>query len=77
MNDSQHTYDLSWEMRRFALSDDFKQLDASSQERLVSALAKSQRIWFAPDDEELYVEKKVDRVFQNSGKGTPVGGQRL
>ncbi|MEC9475706.1 MAG: hypothetical protein VX764_01575 [Planctomycetota bacterium] len=77
MNEPQHTYDLSWEMRRFALSEDFKQLEASAQERLVSALSKNQRIWFAPDDEELYVEKKVDRVFQNSGRGVPVGGQRL
>ena len=77
MNEPQHTYDLSWEMRRFALSGDFKQLEVSAQERLVSALSNRQRIWFAPDDEELYVEKKLDRVFQNPGIGVPVGGERL
>ncbi|MGE4619550.1 MAG: hypothetical protein AAEJ04_07055 [Planctomycetota bacterium] len=77
MSEPQHTYDLSWEMRRLVLSKDFEELQPAVQERLVEALSKGQRIWFAPDDEELYVEKKLDRVFQNPGKEIPLGAQRL
>ncbi|MDE0961218.1 MAG: hypothetical protein OSB09_10595 [Planctomycetota bacterium] len=77
MSDEEHCYDLSWEMRRIALSEDFETVPPRLRMQVVEALSKGQRIWFAPDDEGLYVERKLDRVFRDPGQGRPVGGQRL
>lgn len=77
MSDEEHCYDLSWEMRRMALSEDFEKVTPLLRTQLVEALSTGQRIWFAPDDEAMYVERKLDRVFRDPGQGRPVGGQRI
>ena len=77
MNEVEPAYDLSHEMRRFVLSKDFEDASPQHRQKVVEALSKGHRIWFAPDDEELYVERRFDRIFRDSRKGDAVGGQRL
>jgi len=46
-------------------------------QQLVEALASGQRIFFAPDDGNLYVERRLDRVFIDPATGNPMGGTAL
>jgi len=73
----EHCYDLSRQMRRVALAEDFGTVPPRLRNQRVEALSKGHRIWFAPDDEGLYLEQKLDRVFRDPGQGKLVGGQRL
>ena len=74
VTDEEHSYDLSWQMRRVALAVVFGTVPPRLQKQRVEALSKGQRIWFAPDDEGLYIEQKLDRVFRDRGQGKRVGG---
>ena len=46
-------------------------------QQLVEALASGQRIFFAPDDGNLYVERPLDRVFIDPATGNPMGATAL
>ena len=74
VTDEEHCYDLSWRMRRVALAVDFGTVPPRLQKQRVEAFSEGQRIWFAPDDEGLHVEQKLDRVFRDRGQGKRVGG---
>ena len=48
-----------------------------THQQLVEALASGQRIFFAPDDGNLYVERPLDRVFIDPATGNPMGATAL
>jgi hypothetical protein len=56
-------------MRRVALAEDFGTVPPRLRNQRVEALSKGHRIWFAPADEGLYIEQKLDRVFRDPGQG--------
>ena len=77
VHDVDHAYDFSWEARRLVLSGQLERERPRMHQQLVEALASGQRIFFAPDDGNLYVERRLDRVFIDPATGNPMGGTAL
>ena len=70
MTAEEHCYDLSWQMRRVALAEDFGTVPPRLRKQRVEALSKGHRIWFAPDDEGLYVELRSIESSATPARGT-------
>ncbi|MBA4685037.1 MAG: hypothetical protein H2076_08615 [Planctomycetes bacterium] len=77
VHDVDHAYDFSYEARRLVLSGQLKRERPRMHQQLVEALASGQRIFFAPDDGNLYVERPLDRVFIDPATGNPMGATAL
>ena len=75
--DSGHLYDLTRELRRRALDGSLASRFPGRSESIHAALLEGRRILFAPDDEELYVEAPLDRVFLDESTGREIGARRL
>jgi len=75
--DSGLVYDVTREMRRRALDGALASLGRDRAEQIAAALATGQRILFAVDDEELYVETPMDRIIHDSSTGRSIGVRRL
>ena len=70
-------YDLTRELRRRALSGTLEALGPGRAAQTTEALARGQRILFAYDDEELYVETPTDRIIRDEGTGRTIGVRRI
>ena len=75
--DSGHLYDLTRELRRRALDGSLASHDPDRSDSITEALLAGRRILFAPDDEQLYVEASLDRVFRDVSTGREIGARRL
>jgi hypothetical protein len=77
MHDVDHAYDFSWESRRLVLTGQLEKTAPRMHQQLVDALSGGQRIFFAPYDGNLYVERRLDRVFIDPATGNPMGATAL
>jgi len=70
-------YDVTREERRRAFTGPLVPEDPVRAARIAEALAARQRILFAYDDEEFYVETPMDRILHDDGSGRPIGARRV
>ncbi len=74
---SEFLYDLTREMRRRAIDGSLDSRFPGRADTIEKALSRGQRILFAPDDEEFYVETPLDRIIHDEGTGRTIGARRL
>jgi len=75
--DTGFLYDVTREERRRALTAPLASGDPDRAARITEALARGQRILFAYDDGELYVETPMDRILHDDSSGRPIGARRV
>ncbi len=74
---SEFLYDLSREMRRRAINGSLESVHPKSAHRIEEALESGHRVLFDVDDELIFVETPVDRVYHDRMTGRPIGARRL
>ncbi len=74
---SEFLYDLSREMRRRAIAGSLGSTYPRSAHLIEEALESGHRVLFDVEDELIFVETPVDRVFYDRKTGRPIGARQL
>ena len=70
-------FDFTREMRRRAVRGSLASEDPARARRIEAALVEGRRILIDVEEELLYAEMPVDRVFRSADDDRPIGARRL